>query len=98
MRLRYISTSQKTKQSNNRWRHSPRSKKLCDQKSDGKVLPSVFWDCQGVIWINFLHKGRTITENYYSMLLTTLRAKIKERMRGKLSSGFLFLQNNVPAH
>lgn len=89
-----------TKQQSMEWRHSgsPRPKKFRVQKSAGKVLASVFWDCHGVIMIDFLDKGRTITGDYYSTLLTTLRDKIKEKRRGKLSKGVLFLQDNAPAH
>ena len=48
--------------------------------------------------IDFLVQGRTITGDYYSTLLTTLREKIEEKRRGKLSKGVLFLQDNAPAH
>ena len=48
--------------------------------------------------IDFLDKGRTITGDYYLTLLTTLRETIKEKRRGKLSKGVLFLQDNAPAH
>ena len=32
------------------------------QQSAGKVMASVFWDAQGVIFIYYLEKGKTITE------------------------------------
>ena len=48
--------------------------------------------------IDFLDKGRTITGDYYSTLLTTLREKIKMKRRGKLFKGVLFLQDNAPTH
>ena len=43
-------------------------------------------------------KGRTITGDYYSTLLTTLQEKIKEKRRGKLSKDVLLLRDNAPAH
>ena len=66
-----------TKQQSMAWRNSgsPKPKKFRVQKSAGKVLASVFWDYYGVIMIDFLDKGRTITGDYYSTLLTTLREK-----------------------
>ena len=34
------------------------------QQSAGKVMVSVFWDAYGVIFIDYLEKGRTITVAY----------------------------------
>ena len=83
-----------TKQQSMEWRHSgsPRPKKFRVQKSAGKVLASVFWDYDGVIMIDFLDKGRTITGDYYSTLLTTLREKKnkKEKTRKAIQRCFVF--------
>lgn len=49
--------------------------------------PSVVWDCQGVTRIDFLDKGRTITENYQT-LLTTLVEQPMERRCEKISKVF----------
>jgi hypothetical protein len=38
-------------------------------------MASVFWDAEGVLFIDFLEKGKTITEEYYSNLLTRLDKK-----------------------
>lgn len=89
-----------TKQQSMEWKHrgSPRPKKFRVQKSAGKVLASVFWDTRGIIMIDYLEKGQTITGDYYSKLLITLKEKIKERRRGMLAKGVLFLQDNAPVH
>ena len=42
------------------------------QQSAGKVMASVFRDAHGVIFIDYLEKGRTITEAYYVALLDRL--------------------------
>ena len=34
------------------------------QQSAGKIMANVFWDAQGVIFIDYLEKGRTITGAY----------------------------------
>ena len=35
--------------------------------SAGKVMATVFWDLQGVIYIDYLEKGKTVTEpNYWA--------------------------------
>ncbi|XP_014487341.1 PREDICTED: histone-lysine N-methyltransferase SETMAR-like [Dinoponera quadriceps] len=35
----------------------------------GKVMATVFWDSQGVIYIDYLEKGKTVTGLYYAELL-----------------------------
>ena len=57
-----------------------------------------FWDSEGVLLINCLSKGQTVTGSYYANLLRQLWQKIKENRRGKLSLGVLFHQDNAPAH
>jgi hypothetical protein len=34
--------------------------------STGKVMASVFWDAEGILFIDYLEKGKTITREYYS--------------------------------
>jgi hypothetical protein len=61
--------------------------------SAGKVMASVFWDAEGILFIDYLEKGKTITREDYSNLLTRLYEKIREKSSGKkkkknhLSSG-----------
>ncbi|UYV68372.1 hypothetical protein LAZ67_5004121 [Cordylochernes scorpioides] len=43
---------------------SPPPKKAKTVPSAGKVMVSVFWDSEGVLLLNFLNKGQTITGNY----------------------------------
>ena len=38
----------------------------------GKIMTSVFWDAEGILFIDYLEKGRTITGEYYSNHLTRL--------------------------
>ena len=35
----------------------------------GKVMATVFWDSQGVIYIDYLEKGKTVIGLYYAKLL-----------------------------
>ncbi|MCP6559131.1 hypothetical protein NL501_28330, partial [Klebsiella pneumoniae] len=41
--------------------------------SAGKVMATVFWDSQGILFIDYLEKGKTITGAYYSLLLDRLK-------------------------
>jgi hypothetical protein len=45
--------------------------------SAGNVVASVFWDVEGILFIDYLEKGKTITREYYSNLLTRLDKKKK---------------------
>ena len=47
--------------------------------SAGKVMTTVFWDSCGVIFIDYLQKGKTITGAYYAALLNRLKAEIAEK-------------------
>ena len=89
-----------TKQQSKQWKHhgSPAPKKAKSVISAGKVMVSVFRDSEGVLLIDYLSKGQTVTGSYYANLLRQLRQKIKENRREKLSLGLLFHQENVPAH
>jgi len=41
-------------------------------------MATVFWDVQGVIYIDFLEKGKTVTGLYYSELLGRFAAKVQK--------------------
>ena len=74
-----------TKQQSMEWRHSgsPRPKKFRVQKSAAKVLVSIFfWDQDGILLIDYLHKGQPISAKYYSCLVVELKGILKERHRG----------------
>ena len=42
-------------------------------------MASVFWDAHGVIFIDYLQKGRAITEAYYGALLDQLVHEIRKK-------------------
>ena len=61
-------------------------------------MATVFCDTGGVVLVDFLEKGRTITGKYYTDLLRQLGDKIKEKRREMLTNGVLLHQDNAPAH
>jgi len=81
------------------WWHSgsPRPKKFRMQKSAGKVLALIFWDQEGIILTDYLPKDQTINAEYYSSA-GAIEGLWKEKRRGKVTKGVLFLHNNAPAH
>ena len=47
-------------------------------------MATVFWDAQGIIRIDYLKKGQTITGEYYATLLSRLHEKLQTE-RSKLA-------------
>ncbi|UYV82266.1 hypothetical protein LAZ67_21001503 [Cordylochernes scorpioides] len=70
-----------SKQQSMQWRNSgsPPPKKAKAVPSAGKVMVSVFWDSEGVLLLDFLNKGQTITGHYYATLVKRLREAIRKR-------------------
>ena len=67
------------------------------QKSAGKVVASIFWDQDGGVLIDYLPKDQNINAEYYSSLLVQLKDILKEKPRGKVTKGVMFLHDNAPA-
>ena len=89
-----------TKLQSKQWKHttSPPPVKFRKIASAGKVMASVFWDSEGILMIDYLERGKTITGVHYADQIRKLRAAIKQKRRGKLSHGVLLHQDNAPAH
>ena len=68
------------------------------QKSISTKVPLVFYDGQGVIHIDYLNPGETVTTARYITALSNLRQALRHRRRGKLTCGILFHHDNAPAH
>ena len=54
-------------------------KRLKTQTSASKVLASLFWDVQGILFINYLEKVRTINSKYHIALLVHLKVEIAKK-------------------
>jgi histone-lysine N-methyltransferase SETMAR len=61
-------------------------------------MASVFWDAEGILFIDYLEKGKTITGEYYSNLLTRLVEKIHEKRPSLQKKKIIYYQDNAPAH
>ena len=90
------------RQSNNQWiggiTAHPAPKYSEYKKSAGKVLASIFWDQDDILLIYYLQKGQIINAEHYSSLVVQLKNTLKEKRRGKVTKGALFLHDNAPAH
>ena len=90
----------KTKSQSMDWKQygSPATCKFRQHLSAGKIMASVFWDAEGILMIDYLQHGETITSDYYANLIRNVREAIKEKRRGKLRLKVLFHQDNAPVH
>ncbi|XP_054729335.1 histone-lysine N-methyltransferase SETMAR-like [Anastrepha obliqua] len=75
-----------------------RPKRPKPQQSAGKVLASIAWDACGVIFIDYLEKGKTVTGEYYASLLDRLNDETKKQRPHLAKKKVLFHQGNAPAH
>ena len=88
-----------TKQQSMEWRHSVTPPhKIPSAKIRWKSSRLDFWDQDGILLIDYLPKGQTINAEYYSSLLVQLKDILKEKRRGNITKGVLFLHDNAPAH
>ena len=60
------------------------------QTSAGKVLASIFWDAQDILFIDYLEKGRTITSEYYIALSEHLKEEITKKQPQMKKKNMLF--------
>ena len=75
-----------------------RPKRPKTQQWAGKVMASVFWDAHGILFIDYLEKGKTINSDYYMELLDRLSAKIKKKWPHMQKKKVLFHQDDAPCH
>ena len=75
-----------------------RPKRPKTQQWAGKVMASVFWDPQIILFIDYLEKGKTIDVDYYMALLDRLSAKIKKKGPYMQKKKVLFHQDSAPCH
>ena len=67
-------------------------------RSVTKVLATVFWDKDGIFFIEYLPNNTTIEGPYYCNVLTKLTYSIRNKRRDKLSGAICFLHETVSAH
>lgn len=89
-----------TKEQSKQWVEKGESapKKAKTVLSAGKVMATVFYDAHGIIFIDYLEHGRTITGAYYVTLLDRLNNEIKTKRPHLQRKKVLFHRDNAPAH
>ena len=58
-----------------------RPKRPKTQQWAGKIMASVFWDAHGILFIDYLEKGKTINSDYYMAFLDRLSGEIKKNVK-----------------
>jgi hypothetical protein len=73
-----------SKQQSKQWNEASCSapKKISSIPSAGKDMASVFWDAEGILFIDYLENNKKITGEYYSNLLTKIDEKHLEKKPG----------------
>jgi len=73
-----------SKQQSKQWTEASCSapKKTRSVPSAGNIMASVFWDAEGILFIDYLKKRKIITRKYYSNLIIRLDEKIREKRPG----------------
>lgn len=66
--------------------------------STGKVMASVFWDCYGILFIDYLENGKTVNGMHYATLLDRLNDAIMVKRPHLSKRRVLFQHDNVPAY
>ncbi|UYV65927.1 hypothetical protein LAZ67_3005901, partial [Cordylochernes scorpioides] len=66
--------------------------------SAGKVMAIVFWDCKGVLLVDYLPPNTTVNAARYCEVLTKFRAAIKLKRPGLLSRKVLLVHDNARPH
>lgn len=91
-----------TKKQSMQWGHtrSPNAgpRKFICKPSSKKLMATVFWDRKGVLLVDFMVQGTTITSEVYRETLKKLRRAIQNKRRGLLSSGVVLLHDNARPH
>ncbi|UYV68502.1 hypothetical protein LAZ67_5004526 [Cordylochernes scorpioides] len=68
------------------------------KKGEGKVMAMVFWDCKGVLLVDYLPPNTTVNAARYCEVLTKLRAAIKRKRPGLLSRKVLLVHDRARPH
>jgi len=89
-----------TKEQSKQWTSpgEPAPKKTKTVPSAGKVMATVFWDSQGVIYMDYLEKGKMVTGLYYAELLDRFAAELQKIRPHLAKKKVLFHHDNAPAH
>jgi hypothetical protein len=62
------------------------------------LMATVFWGKKGVLMVEFMQQGTTVTSKVYCEALKKLHKIIQNKRRGMLTSSVMLLHDNVRSH
>jgi hypothetical protein len=88
-----------SKQQSKQWTEAGCSapKKTRSVPTAGGVMASVFWNAEGILFNDYLEKGKTIIGEYCSNLLTRQNEKIREKSSGLQKKKSSFIRTMHPS-
>jgi hypothetical protein len=79
--------------------HSPnKPKKFKQTLSARQLMVTVFWDRKGVLMVELVQQGTTLTSEVYCKTLKILRMAIQNKSRGMLTYGVVLIYDNALLH
>jgi hypothetical protein len=63
-----------------------------------KLMAAIFWDRKGVLVVEFMQQGATITSQAIAKHYKKLHRAIQKKRRGMLTYGVVFLNDNAHPH
>jgi hypothetical protein len=90
-----------TKEQSKQWMHTHSPNKL---KSLSRRLPArklmavVFWDTKGMLMVEFMQQGMTVTSEVYCETYKKLCRAIHNKRCGLLTSGIVLIHENAHPH
>lgn len=96
IQIHYYTWTQNSNQSNGQNVASPTVEKAEVALSARKAMVCVFWNCRGLIFIDYLQNGKTTKSDYYASLLGNFEQYIKAK-RPHLKKKMLIYHKSVIA-
>ena len=59
------------------------------ERSVQKVMTTVFWDSEGIIFVDFLEGSKAIIAIYYEGILRKFKVAVMKKKAGKVAQGHL---------
>ena len=63
-----------------------------------KVMAIIFWDAKGIIYIEYMVDGRTVTGARFANSVRKFKEEVLKKRRGKVRAGLVLHMDNAPAH
>ena len=67
-------------------------------RSVKKVMATVFWDFKGIIYVEYLVGGGTVTGARFANSVRNFREEVTKKRRGKVRAGLVLHMDNAPVH